>query len=102
MKKNIIKIQMPMSKKLKEIGEGLAMAEGLSSYQELLRFWTMQAYKGNLFIRSKGEEISYEQSVKYHTEAMEAYEEYKSGKRKGYSNAEDLIKALDNDENNDL
>ena len=90
----IIKLQVPMKIGLKKTGEILAEREGLSSYQELLRYWTMQAAQGKLKIDS-GTGIVSEPIVKYKVLADEAYEEYKSGEIKGFSNVNDLLDDLD-------
>jgi hypothetical protein len=95
-KKNIVKMQLPISAELKAKGEKLAEEAGLSSFQELLRFWTKQAAEGNLSVVIDPA-ITPEKAMEYEMMAREAYKEYKAGKLKGYSNAKDLIAALEKD-----
>lgn len=92
-----IKLQVPIKEELKEIGERLASQEGLSSYQELIRYWTTQAYKGNLYINNDPMIIS-EKALKYKAEADKIRDEIKSGKRKGYSTIDELVNNLEKDE----
>jgi hypothetical protein len=89
-----IKLQVPLKQELKEIGEMLAQQEGLSSYQELIRYWTMQAYQGKLYINGNPEIIA-EKARKYKAEADEIYSSYKKGDLQGFSNANELIDDLD-------
>lgn len=47
----MVKVQLPLKEELKLAGEKIAANYGLSSYQELIRFWTEQAKRGNLKIQ---------------------------------------------------
>lgn len=93
-KKTIIKLQVPIKENLKEIGERLAAREGLSSYQELIRYWTVQAAKGRLHIDTSSGLVS-EPIAKYKALADEADADLKSGKLKGFDNIDDLLEDLD-------
>lgn len=89
-----IKVQLPIQSKLKKIGEKLASKEGLSSYQELLRYWTVQASKGNLYI-SNLPSISDMKINTYNKETNSTINKFRKKKIKSYKDAESLINSLE-------
>lgn len=46
------KIQLVIDEDLLPLGEKLARQNGLNSFQDLIRFWTVQAIKGNLTVNT--------------------------------------------------
>ena len=95
--KTTIKVQIPIDIELKKAGERIAKDEGLSSYQELIRYWTKQADKGNLHIRTDHDEytLSPEADARYNKMIEEYEADLKKGvKCKSYRSAKELFKYL--------
>lgn len=94
-KKKIIKVQIPISAELKAEGDRIAKSYGLSSYQELVRFWTKQASLGNMNLEVITEdELSPEADARYNKMINEAEKEYAAGNLKGFDNVDEMMKYL--------
>src|SRR6185369_12608265 len=92
-----IKLQVPIKEELKVLGENLAREQGLSSYQELIRFWTVQASKGNLSINQRTPQeglLVREKEEEYKAEVDRTIKDIKSGKLKPAKTVDDLISRL--------
>ena len=91
------KIQLVLEDEIREKGEQLAKANGMNSYQDLIRYWTVQASRGNLEVRNRfvtDEFLSKEEEEILGEREEEFESDLKKGKIKTTKTLEDHFKYL--------
>lgn len=76
------KIQLVLEDDVRLKGEKIAKENGMNSYQDLIRYWTVQASKGNLEVKNRFVEI--EELTDEEFAVLEKLEkEFKEAEKKG-------------------